>query len=212
MKTKKPIESIVVFGDSTTFGFVDTSGKGGWVGRLKKWFEAHDYEGNRLYNLSVDGGTTRDLFRRIEVEVKYREPGLIILAIGLNDASRHPRKNSPTKISIEEFSRNLAQIIKISKKFAKKVIFVSPEPSNSQRTMPVPWGFYYDLEDEKRYYAVMKKICKKEKIYFIDIFSGWLASGNRYKKLLYDGLHPNAKGHEAIFKSVLRFLRRKKIL
>jgi len=213
MKSKKSIEKIAVFGDSTALGFVDTSGKGGWAGRLKRWFEKRDYKGNSLYNLSVDGGTTRDLLERAEVESKYRELDLVILDIGLNDLRRKPKINSLNVVPIKEFSKNLEKIIKIFKKFAGKIVFLTPSPVDERRTLPVSWGTsHYSLEDEKSYYAVMKKICKKERIYFIDIFAGWLAGGNKYKKLLYDGLHPNARGHEEIFKSVLGFLKKKKIL
>ena len=34
-KNNKSIDTVVVFGASTTFGFVDTSGKGGWAGMFK---------------------------------------------------------------------------------------------------------------------------------------------------------------------------------
>ena len=76
----------------------------------------------------------------------------------------------------------------------------------------MPWGVYYSLEDEHRYYKKMKEIVRKEKIYFIDIFGLWLAFREKYKKLLYDGLHPNPRGHEQIFKSVLKFLKQKKLV
>ena len=73
-KNKKSIERIAVFGASTTFGFVDTSGKGGWAGRLKRWFEAKEPGDNALFNLGISGATTEHLLDRIKMEAKLREP------------------------------------------------------------------------------------------------------------------------------------------
>lgn len=210
---KKSIDTIVVFGDSTTCGFVDISGKGGWAGRLKRWFEMRDPKGNHLYNLAVDGATSRDVLREMEFELRSRRLGLIIISIGVNDSLRHPRGTSPNMVPLREFALNLRKIFKISKRFSQKVVFVSSEPPDEQKTLPVRWGkYYYSLEDEKKYYEKMREITKREGIPMVDIFAGWLASGERYKKLLYDGLHPNSRGHEEIFKSVLKFLKQKKLV
>jgi hypothetical protein len=63
----KKIESIVIFGDSISWGAWDME-KGGWVNRL--WFFAAERKENyvQIYNQSIDGGTTETILARFESE------------------------------------------------------------------------------------------------------------------------------------------------
>ena len=51
---------------------------------------------------------------------------------------------------------------------------------------------------------ILKKFCEDNNVYFIDIFKDFVKED--YKSLLEDGLHPNTKGHNKIFKAVRDFL------
>ncbi len=77
---------ICIFGDSITWGAFDYK-NGGWVGRLRNYFEEKDEE-IEVYNLGVAGNKTKDLLARFENEVKVRKVDVIVFAIGINDVGR----------------------------------------------------------------------------------------------------------------------------
>lgn len=69
--------------------------------------------------------------------------------------------------------------------------------------MPVPWGIYYSNENLKKYIGIMKDVCQRNNVLFLDIEE--LANED-----FDDGLHPNAIGHEKIFIQVRDFLTEKR--
>ena len=196
--------NICVFGDSTAWGAYDLE-KGGWVNRLWLFFAKENQEID-VYNLSISGGTTKTILDRFENEAKARNVDVLIFQGGGNDAAyEHVEGNY--QISPEEFKNNLEKIIEKSKKITDKIIFISFKNVDEARTMPVSWcDFYYTNGNIKKYCEMMKNVCDENGVLFLDIF-GILENDD-----LYDGLHPNAKGHEKIFQKVNDFLTSNKIL
>jgi lysophospholipase L1-like esterase len=86
------------------------------------------------------------------------------------------------------------------------VVYLGPTPCDEARTLPIPWApeFYHTLKLTKRNNDIIREECRRNKINFIDLFSEW--SKADYKKLLDDGIHPTAEGHQKIFKTVSAFL------
>ena len=196
--------TICVFGDSIAFGALDYEG-GGWVGRLKKYFEADC--GALVYNLGIDGDNTDYLLERFDVEAEAREPAVIIFAIGINDASfRKSLKGN--KVPISGFKKNLDILSQKAKVFTKKVIFISITKVDESKTAPTPWNTdnFYENKNVKEYNQAIKDFCRKNNLLFIDLFD--LLD----KEDLEDGLHPNSAGHEKMFQRVKDFLIANKII
>ena len=192
-----------VFGDSTASGFYDLE-MGGWVNRLWLFAIKQDID-NDLYNLSISGGTTETILARFEDEAKLRRPNILIFQSGGNDAAYE--KEGENWVAPEKFKLNIEEIIKRAKKIVGKIIFVGFKNVDESKTMPVSWiNLYYKNENIKKYNEIMKNICEKEKVFFVDIF-GFLE-----KEDFYDGLHPNSAGHQKIFEIVRNFLIENKIL
>jgi len=63
---------ICVFGASIAWGAWDPDG-GGWVTRLRRYFEINDYD-IEVYNLGVSGNTTKDLLKRFKTNVSQENP------------------------------------------------------------------------------------------------------------------------------------------
>ena len=208
--------NILVFGSSTTLGFNDFK-EGGWVDRLKKFVnEINEKEklSHAVYNLGVDGDDTQGLLKRFLTEAKPRcwpnSKNIIIFEIGTNDSIVNADKSRRTPP--EKFGENLKKIISQSKKLTKYVTFVSLNPVIEERLTPVPWSpneSYYEAEVE-RYDNIIKKVCKQKGVDFIDLFKE--TSKYAFKKYIDDGVHPNPKGHEIIFKTVKNFLEEKKYI
>ena len=199
---KKP-KSIYIFGDSTAWGAWDME-KGGWVNRL--WFHVAKRDGDNyveIYNCSVSGGTTETILERFENEAKIRGADALIFQTGGNDAAYENKPNNYL-VSPEKFRENLEEIIKRAKKITNNIIFTDLKNCDESKTMPVSWiDIYYTNENIKKYSDIMKKVCQKNNVLFLDI-------GLLNNEDFDDGLHPNAIGHEKIFIQVRNFLEKYK--
>ncbi len=195
---KKP-ESICVFGDSAAWGAWDLE-KGGWVNRLWLHIGPRDEDYAEIYNLSISGGTTETILERFEKESAMRYgPDALIFQTGGNDASREHGKDTH-RVAPEKFEENVREIIKRAKKHTDKIVFLGFKNCDESKTVPVYWiDIDYLNSDLQKYDAIMKKVCQETGVLFCDI-----------KPLnnedFYDGLHPNAAGHEKIFVQVRDFL------
>ncbi len=203
---------ILVFGDSVSYGRWDI--KGGWADYLKSFYMEKNiinpdpyYE---VYNLSIDGDDSKNLLKRLESEIRHRiwgnEKVIIIFAIGINDS-----QIGNIGIVPEKFRKNIQKLIKISEKYSSKIIFIGLTPVDESKTCPISCdkNMFYKNERIEKYDGIIKSICEKNDIYFIDM----LGEFNKidYKKLLEDGLHPNAEGHKKMFEIVRDFLAKNKI-
>ena len=193
------MNSICIFGDSTAWGAWDME-KGGWVNRL--WL----YTGKKadgeceIYNLSISGGTTETILERFESEAKIREADAIIFQSGGND-SYLKGKDGPNQISIDQFRKNLEEIIGKAKNITPNIIFIGFKNVDETKTMPVSWkDIYYVNAEIQKYDEVMRVVCKENSIPYLDIFG--LLKNEDFE----DGLHPNTAGHKKIFEKVKDFL------
>lgn len=202
---------ILAFGDSITFGRGNNLDRG-WVGRLRVYLETKD-EYNAVYNQGIPGDTSKGLLKRIDIEcsarMKYNWPGdryVTLIAIGTNDSKLIGKKEC---IPIEDFKRNLKKIVKIAKKHTKKVVLVGLTPVDERFTNDYEGTYFFD-DRIKEYNTVIDGISKNEKILFIDLYSKMIKTN--YKKLLDDGLHPNAEGYELMYKIIKKELIKNKLI
>ena len=201
---KKP-ESICIFGDSTAWGAWDME-KGGWVNRL--WLHVGTRDSNKewveIYNCSVSGGTTETILKRFENEAKIREVDGLIFQSGGND-SYLVGKNGQNEISLNQFNKNIEEIIKRAKKITENIIFIGFKNVDESKTTPVFWrDIYYVNSEIKKYDEAIESVCKNRDILYLNIFG--LLENEDFE----DGLHPNTKGHEKIFVKVRDFLQENK--
>lgn len=202
---------ILVFGDSIAWGAYDKE-YGGWVERLKLYFWDR---GVFVYNLGIESQTSKDLLGRFENELKERIYGqspsefgydlTIIFEIGKNDSIFNKTKNN-CWVNVDDFRSNIKKLINLSMKYSSKIFFIGLAKVDETKT--IPWeenGDSYCNENLEAYSDVIEKVCKENKVNFIAI------KNNLNKEDLSDGLHPNAKGHEKIFKKVHDELNKLKI-
>jgi len=116
------------------------------------------------------------------------------------------------RTSPKKFKESIQKLINIAKNFTSKIIFVGLTPVNETKTTPIPWNpdKIYKNENIRRNDDVIKSVCEKNNIHFIEIFDKWIKSD--YKNLLEDGLHPNSEGHKKIFETIKDFLIQNKII
>ena len=188
--------NICVFGDSIAWGSHDKSG-GGWVNRLQSFF-LWQSDGHRVYNLGVYNDDSESLSRRLHSEAACRDAGLIVLAIGVNDASGIGSASARrTPLSI--FCRNIDGLTSQARKTASRIVWAGLTRVDERLTMPIPYApdQYYENSSIAEFDCAIRQLCTKEKLPYIELASVLTTED------LADGIHPNDNGHTKILKRVL---------
>lgn len=197
--------TINIFGDSITWGAFDS--EGGWADRLKRDLMKNTDDYSEVYNLGISGDNTDELLKRFKFENEVREPDMIIIAIGINDAYYINSKDN-SNVPIGRFESNLMEIINQSKEFTDEIIFIGLTKVDESKVSPIPWSptKYYNNNNVEIYNAKIKELCEKNKLLFIEMLD--LLKNED----LEDGLHPNSAGHEKMFLQIKDFLVEKKVI
>ncbi len=210
---------ILIFGTSITYGAWDK--EGGWVARLRKHIDNKLIDSNNtyhhlIYNLGVSGDNTLGFLERFNIETKLRiddekEETVIIFSVGTND-SQFVNANKQNRVPPQEFEKNLKKLVQLAGKYTDKILMTGIMPVDDEKMDPIPWAPEKSYKNEfiKQYDAIVKKVCSEEKVDFIEIFEHFM--NEDYKTLLYDGVHPNAKGHKKIYEIVKKYLEGKEII
>lgn len=198
---------VLVFGDSIAQGFWDT--EGGWVARLRKHYDILQVkdlnkEQPTVINLGISGDKSDSILKRLKVETKARTwPGeefLFIFAVGANNSYKKHGKYYSTP---EQFRNDLEKIIKISKEFSGKIMFVGLAACEEHRTTPVWWDDV--VWTNKRIFEfdkTLRKVCEMNNTLYVPVYGVFQKEMAEGHELFIDGVHPNNAGHELIFQFV----------
>jgi lysophospholipase L1-like esterase len=208
------MERILCFGDSITFGGGEIPLKG-WCGRLKDYFESKGKE-KGVYNLGVPGQTSTELLRRFDTEAEARirpkrplNQYLTLIAIGANDSKFDGKPNDNPRTTEGKFKDNIKELIKKAKSHSTKLTFIGLIPVDESKTSPYE-KTWFKLERIKLFNNIINELCKENDVLFFDIFEIMLKED--YPKLLNDGVHPNSKGYDFIFKKIKYFLSKNQLI
>jgi lysophospholipase L1-like esterase len=209
--------NILIFGDSITWGAVDS--KGGWAQRIKDHANIQTLAGkdnnNNVYPLGISGENSGELLKRLKAEASLRldedNKTVLIIAIGINDSQIELLAHT-NKISAEDFRKNLNQIIEIGKNLAQQIIFIGLTPVDEGKVKPMPWKLTHGYTNEQieKYNNVLKQVAEEQSVTFLEIYTKF--QNGDTKALLFDGLHPNDKGHKLIYSIVEEHLLKEKII
>jgi lysophospholipase L1-like esterase len=190
------IKRICIFGDSITWG-AGLPGRVAWANLLRNYIEQKTDHYIELYDLGVDGNTTKNLLVRFDTEALARKPDMIIFAIGVNDSMyRHANEFD---ISTEEFVANLDRLLIMAKKYTDNIWFVGLVKGSDENTIPLKrsiTGKCYSKESVARYNQILKDFALNSSCVFVDIYDLLVDSD------FEDGLHPNEQGHNKIYTAV----------
>jgi len=163
-------ETIVAYGDSLVSGV--GSDTGGFVSLLSQKL------GVPIINLGMPGDTTASGYARIET-VKAKQPGIVVVLLGGNDALR--------KVPIEDTFLNLEKIITELQKDGAVIVLLG-----------VRGGLLSDPY-EKKYKELAERTGSA---YVPNILKGLITR----QEYMADALHPNDKGYAIIADSVYETL------
>ena len=193
--------TIVCIGDSIVEGEGDESGNSGWVGRLQqKILKGAKIGENRVYNLGMGMETSMDLMHRFYSEVLYRNPDVIILQASHGDSRSILNKHGEEEFEIGKGARLRVyyRLLDYLAKSKKKVLVLGLNPISMKAKFKkaVPQRARH-IESHNN---GLKKLCVKYSLPFLDPRD--IFKKGKLEELYVDGLHPNAKGYELMFKSI----------
>ena len=191
--------NICILGDSIVYGAWDEE-KHGYVNRLREALKENNHVEN-VYGLGIPGETTAGLLKRLDIELKPRQPNTIIIAIGINDTIYIKNKNKEA-VSQEDFIDNISKIINIAKKHTNNMLILGLTRVIEERTTPILWNdneMYFN-NSIKKYDNLLEEYCKMNNIQYLKMFN---VLDDR--DICDDGIHPNEKGHEKIYEVIKNY-------
>jgi lysophospholipase L1-like esterase len=196
-------KNICLWGDSITYGAWDSAG--GWADRLRIYlhdrtttsrFEEYFW----VYNFGIPGDTTADLLPRFDAECAARKPDVALFAIGINDSCRR-KAGGPPRVDIATYKENLRTLAKKARGQAKQLVFVGLVSVDESATQPFNGeDAYFSHNDMLAYNEVITEVADEVGALYVDMLN-LLAPED-----LFDGLHPNAEGHEKMYIQIRDFL------
>ena len=189
--------NICIFGDSLTWG-AWLKERVAWADLLRNSLEKEFVQKYSVYNLGIDGNTSRDLLNRFDVEANARKPAIIIIAIGVNDSCYLKSVEQPL-VEIEQFEKNLNALLVKAQNYTSQVILVGLVKGDDTLTIPFPGsttGKCYEKSRVQAYDWVVSQLAKQKNLCFVQL------SDKLDDQDFIDGLHLNASGHKKIFQAV----------
>jgi acyl-CoA thioesterase-1 len=170
---------ILVMGDSLSAEYGITRGSG-WVKLLEGQLQKQGSQWT-IFNASISGETSSGGLTRLPSLLEQKEPGLILLELGANDALRG--------LSIDETEKNLRKMIQLSKKSGAKVLLFGIQ-------IPPNYGQDYT----KKFKELYPKLAAQEGVELLPFFMSEVA--NNPALFQADNIHPNEKAQAILFKNV----------
>ena len=188
--------NICVLGDSIVYGAWDEE-KHGYVNRLREDLKENKQVEN-VYALGIPGETTAGLLKRLDSELTPRTPDTIIIGIGINDTIYIKNKQQES-INIKEFISNISKIIAIATTYTNNILMLGLTNVIEERTTPILWNdneIYFN-DTIKKYDIALEDYCNMNKVQYLKLFDLL-----QQTDFFDDGIHPNERGHEKIYKAI----------
>jgi acyl-CoA thioesterase I len=174
---------IVAFGDSLTAGYGLAVAES-YPALLQKRLDERGYN-YRVVNAGISGDTTAGGLSRIDEALSREGVKFMILELGANDMLRG--------FDLRVTKKNLAQMIERAERRGVTVVLAGMEaPTN------------YGEEYQRDFHNLFPELAKEHQVALIPFFLaevGGVAELNQG-----DGVHPNAKGTQAVLENVWRVL------
>lgn len=142
---------------------------------------------------------------RFDTAVLRHHPDWVTMNFGLNDAYQDKGINTPSRIPLKQFKKNMSYFIRKVKKQGAKVILLTPNPLGKKYEP-------FRVEQVKKYADCVRRLSKKKHTYLID---SWVLFYDHTKNdprgidaLFTDGIHPNDEGHRLIAEKIVQIIRK----
>jgi len=196
--------TIVAFGDSTT---APRGGLTVYATLLQEQLQAKDRPLN-VINAGVGGNTTAMARARFEKDVLARQPDVVVIQFGINDAAVDVWKKPPatqSRMPLAAFEKNLREFCATLKGRGARVVLMTPNPLRWTPKLKELYGKPpYKVDDAdgfnvvlRDYAGAVRRLAREEKVGLVDVFAAFMAQPSP-DALLLDGMHPNERGHRIV--------------
>ena len=174
-----PNPVILVVGDSLSAEYGLARGTG-WVTYLEGKLKT---EGSpwSVFNASISGETTSGGLARLPRLLEQKNPGLVMIELGANDALRG--------LPLVDTERNLRQMIQLSKKIGAKVVLFGMQ-------IPPNYGQTYAANFKAMYVS----LAREERVRLLPFFLEGIATKPEFFQA--DRIHPNEAAQKILFENV----------
>ena len=195
---------VIFFGDSITAAAVKP---GGYITKIDSMLllqgKGEQYE---LIGAGVSGNKVYDLFLRLEDDVLAKEPGIVVVYIGVNDVWH--KRTSGTGTDADKFEKFYQAIINKLKNKNIQVILCTPATIGEKTDFSNPLD-----GDLNEYSKIIRNIALKNNLSLVDLRKSFLdydLKNNPDNKtngvLTTDGVHLNLKGNQLVADEMLKVI------
>lgn len=189
--TAKPTR-IVFFGDSITQAGVQP---GGYIDKLKKMMPADQYE---LVGAGIGGNKIYDLFLRMDDDVLAKQPGVVVIYVGVNDVWH--KRTLGTGTDPDKFVKFYEATIKKLQAANARVILCTPAAIGEKT------DFSNEQDGDLNQYAIyIRELAAKYKLPLCDLRKVFLAYNLQHNPdnkdrgiLTTDRVHLNETGNQLV--------------
>ena len=216
------LSGICIWGDSIAKGVIYDEARGRYVVSRESCLAKLGRElGVPISNYSVMGQTSENGLARMRTAAM--KPGEVaVIEYGGNDCdldwkavSEHPEARQQGKVPIDRFERNMEEMVHCAQEAGMHPVLVTPPPLVSKRYFD--WvcrglnaenilEYLGDVEAIQRWQADyaerIRMLAAKLGVLLVDIRGRMLELGGLEDMMCIDGIHPNERGHAAIYESI----------
>ena len=200
---------IILFGDSIIK--YKKNLQTNWGEALKKKIKLKKKQKINFYIKSITGLNSRIALEKLpKILKKINKKSIIIVQLGINDSWHYRSLKGIPNVSLEAFESNINEIILKLKNFnAKKIYMINYHKLLNNRFEINNKNLNQNL---KKYNLIIKKISKKKKVNFIDVYKETIKIDPiNICRPLPDGIHLNKNGEKIyaniIFEKVEKFFK-----
>lgn len=195
------MKTIMTFGDSIT-ACARSREMDRWPAILDLNLEKSHPGKFQVINRGIGGNTTYDGLNRLNIIVDSK-PSYVFVQFGFNDAVIN-KYCSKSKVSAEEYGKNLEQFCDAFKRIKAKTILIVNHPTVPNKIQKNYSGKKSYQETMKTYDRQVKRVAKKFKCPVIDLPAEIKKRKIKPKDFVsaHDGLHLSAKGSQEYGKIV----------
>ncbi|MFE0042508.1 GDSL-type esterase/lipase family protein [Streptomyces albireticuli] len=192
-KPLRPAARIVIVGDSIAYGRCDP--RGGWAARLAASHIGANEADHRVFNLTIPGATLAEVSEQTPALLAPRLPDTLLVAAGVNDSAQPLSGPGALSDELPRVTDSLDSLAATALSHNARLVVMGPMWLDETRTRDC-WGLRFT---EERALAVRESVRTWCDAHHVDHLDMWEPLRER-ADLLVDGLHPEAEGHEVLYR------------
>ena len=177
-------------------------------------------------NAGKGGNTTEAARGRFSEDVLDRQPDIVVIQFGINDAAVDVWKTPPAtqaRVTTNRYTVNLEYFVETLQAQNRGVILMTPNPMRWAPALKQMYGkppYRPDAPDGfneilRTYADCVRGVAKKHAVPLVDVYEAFQTYGHGMGQsiddLLFDGMHPNGKGHQLVADLLIKEVLRSKV-